>query len=94
MRMFQSAWDRLDLQGMRRVFPSFSPGPNQPYQNYTIEFDDMRIFVNGTRASVHALVRHVLRSRLGASSRADQVIYRLEQQGDGRWIMNGMQRVR
>jgi serine/threonine protein kinase len=94
MRAFQSAWDRLDLDGIRRVFPGFTGGPNQPYRNYTIEFEEMRVFVNGTRASVHALVRNVLRSRLGASSRGDQVIFRFEQTGDGRWIMNDMRRVR
>jgi hypothetical protein len=94
MRMFQAAWDRLDLQGLRRIFPGFSGGPDQPYRNYTLEFEDMRVFVNGTRASVHAQVRHALRSGLGASSRVNQFIFRFEQQGDGRWLMNDMQRVR
>jgi hypothetical protein len=36
----------------------------------------------------------VLRSQLGASARADQVIFRFEQQGSGRWIINDMRRVR
>jgi eukaryotic-like serine/threonine-protein kinase len=94
IQFFQSAWDRLDLDGLRRVYPGFTGGPGQPYRNYTMELDDMRVFVNGPRASVHASARFALRSGLGASSRADQVIFRFEQTGDGRWIMNDMRRVR
>jgi hypothetical protein len=92
MRMFQASWDRLDLEGMRRVFPGFIGGPNQPYRNYTIEFDDMRVVVNGTQGSVHTLVRQALRSGMGGRARPTQVIFRFEQRGDGRWIINGMQR--
>jgi predicted Ser/Thr protein kinase len=92
MRTFQTSWDRLDVEGMRRVFPGFLGGPNQPYRNYTIEFDDMRVFVNGTQGSVHTLVRQTLRSGMGGRARPTQVIFRFEQRSDGRWIINGMQR--
>ena len=40
-----------DLDGMRRVFPGFTGGANQPYRNYTIQFDDMSIPRRGARSN-------------------------------------------
>jgi hypothetical protein len=100
MREFAVAWNRRDADGVRRVFPAFSADTAPRFQNFELQFENMRVSIDGTHASVQTVVSHVPRGSAGRGrqARRSDAVFHFEQrpvgrEGGGSWVMLGNQPV-
>jgi predicted Ser/Thr protein kinase len=92
MQEFQSGWNRLDADAVRRVHPSFAGDASPRFLNFTLQFEDMRVNIRDTHAAVRAVVHHVARRPSRKGSHTNEAVFRFEQR-NGHWVMQGFQLV-
>jgi hypothetical protein len=93
LREYEQAWDRLDADGVRRVFPTFAGDSAPGFRNFTLRIENPEIFVNGPHAMVRAIVHHTPRSTAPFKGNGREVptILRFQLGDDGHWVLKGMQ---
>jgi serine/threonine-protein kinase len=94
MREFSAAWNRRDVDGVKKVFPAFAGAEAPRFQNFELEFDSPRVTIDGGRAEVQTAVRHIPRSATGKDrpARVNDAVFHFVQR-DNRWVMLGNQPV-